>query len=182
MPRFASALLLLLAAGLAQAADWRAAPESRLGFRATYMEEAFDGRFERFTPAIRFDPADLAGSRFDVRIDLSSARTDNEERDAMLAGPDFFDAGAAPEARYVAESFRALGGDRYVAEGRLSLRGVTLAVPLAFTWTPGERPVLEGTATVRRLAFKVGTGDWADTALLPDEVQVRTRLVLAPAN
>ena len=178
--RFALGLAALLATAAAHAADYRAEAGSTLGFRATYMDEAFDGRFARFTPSIRFDPADLANARFDVRIALASASTDNEERDQMLVGPEFFDATGAAEARYVATRFRALGGNRFVAEGSLTLRGVTRPVPLQFTWTPGAKPVLEGSATLRRLAFKVGEGDWADTALLPDEVKVSTRLVLAP--
>lgn len=178
--RLTLALAALLASVAAHAADYRAEAGSTLGFRATYMDEAFDGRFARFTPEIRFDPADLAASRFDVRIALASASTDNEERDQMLVGPEFFDATGAAEARYVATRFRALGGNRFVADGSLTLRGVTRAVPLQFTWTPGPKPVLEGSATLKRLEFKVGEGDWADTALLPDEVKVSTRLVLAP--
>lgn len=170
---------LLFAATAAPAADYVAQPGSKLGFTATYMEEAFEGSFAKFTPAIRFDPADLAGSRFDVRIVLASANTANAERDEMLLGSEFFDAAGVPEARYVATRFRALGGNRFVAEGTLSLRGVSKPVPLSFTWTPGAKPVLVGEATLSRLAFKVGTGDWTDTELLPDAVKVRTRLVLA---
>ena len=49
---------------------------------------------------------------------------------------------------------------------------------LVFTWTAGANPVLAGEAVVKRLEFKVGTGDWADTSLLPDEVKVKTRLLL----
>lgn len=171
-------MLLALAAPIAHGADWQAGPDSRLGFTATYMGEAFEGRFARFSPAIAFDPANLAGSRFDVRIELASASTDNEERDAMLVGPEFFNSGARPEARYVATTFRALGGGRFVAEGELTLNGVTKKVPLTFRWQPGTPTVLEGEATLARLAFKVGEGDWADTGLLPDEVKVRTRLEL----
>ena len=85
-----------------------------------------------------------------------------------------------PEARYVATRFRALGGNRFVAEGELTLNGVTRAVPLAFTWTPGTPAVLEGEATLKRLDFKVGEGDWADTGLLPNDVKVHTRLRLSP--
>ncbi len=42
-------------------------------------------------------------------------------------------------------------------------------------------PVLAGEATVRRLDFGVGAGDWADTEALPDDVAVRTRVILKPA-
>lgn len=180
--RFLPTILLLLAAPFAHAAQYGAQPGSTLGFTATYMDEAFEGRFAKFTPDIRFDPADLASSRFDVRIDLASADTQNQERDEMLAGSEFFDTASSGEARYVATAFRALGGNRFVAEGRLTLRGASHAVPLTFTWTPGANPVLAGEATLSRLAFNVGTGDWTDTGLLPDKVKVSTRLVLAPKS
>lgn len=176
------ALAAAFAAPAALATDWRAGDESRLGFSASYMGDAFEGRFADFTPQIRFDPADLASARFDVRINLSSADTDSTDRDELLVGPEFFNAGAVPEARYVAGSFKALGGNAFVAEGELSLNGVSRPVPLRFTWTPGTPAVLEGEATLSRLAFKVGEGDWADTELLPDEVRVRTRLVLSPVE
>lgn len=177
MRAFLFSFLLLASAGAA-AADYVAQPGSTLGFTATYQDEAFQGSFGKFTPVIRFDPARLATSRFDVRIALASASTNNAERDEMLVGSEFFDATGAPEARYVATRFRALGGNRFVAEGTLTLRGVSKAVPLTFTWTPGAKPVLVGEAALSRLAFKVGTGDWTDTGLLPDAVKVRTRLVL----
>jgi polyisoprenoid-binding protein YceI len=172
--------LFLLAATAAQAADYRAGPGSTLGFSATYQDEAFAGKFATFTPQVRFDPANLAASRIDVSIDLASASTDNAERDEMLLGSEFFDAARAPTARYLATSFRALGDNRFVAEGTLSLRGVSQAVPLTFTWTAGQAPVLAGEASLSRLAFNVGIGDWTDTELLPDQVTVRTRLVLEP--
>ena len=177
-----TALLALLASSaLADpmpAPDWETAPGSWLQFETSYDGEAFEGRFARFAPALRFDPARLAEARFDVRIDLASADTGHDERDEVLAGDEFLDAAGAAEARYVATAFRALGGDRFVADGELTLRGVTLPVALVFTWRGGAGPVLDGEATVPRLAFGVGTGDWADTSLLPDEVKVRTHLVL----
>lgn len=180
--RLLPTLLLLAASSLASAADYTAKPGSTLGFTATYQGEAFEGRFDKFTSAVRFDPADLAKSRFDVRIELTSTDTDNEERDHLLAGEEFFDTGKAAQAHYVAEKFRALGGDRYVAEGTLTLRGISKPVALEFSWTPGAEPVLDGKAKLSRLAFGVGTGDWADTGMLPDEVVVTTRLVLVGAR
>ena len=174
-------LALLCLPTLAHGADWTMAPGSTLGFSASYQGEKFDGRFARFQPAIRFDPAHLAASRFDVRIALASADTRNAERDDLLKGEDFFASGRAPEARYVATKFRALGGNRYAADGTLTLRGVSKPVTLDFTWTPGKTATLDGRAALRRLDFGVGGGDWTDTGLIPNEVQVVTHLLLAPA-
>ena len=178
-PAALATLLLALALPVA-AAEWAVQPGSWLGFETSYDGEAVEGRFARFAPAVRFDPADLAHARLDVTIDLASADTGHDERDEVLAGEDFFAAAVAAEARYVATTFRALGDRRYVADGMLTLRGVTKPVALAFTWTPGPQPVLDGEATVPRLAFGVGAGDdWADIDVMPDAVTVRTHLVLA---
>ena len=55
------------------------------------------------------------------------------------------------------------------------------SAPLTFTWTPGAKPQLVGTAKVQRLDFKVGIGDWDDLELIPNAVTVNTRLILLPA-
>ena len=177
-------LLLLLAVlgGNAFAADYVQQPGSSLGFTASYQGEAFSGSFTKFNSIISFDPAKLAQSRFDVRITLSSANTKNAERDEMLVGSDFFNTKAQPEARYVATKFRALGGNRFVAEGVLTLRGISKSAPLTFTWTAGARPQLVGTAKVQRLDYKVGIGDWDDVELIPNAVTINTRLILSPAT
>ena len=166
-------------AATAGAAPYRVLPGSTLGFSTSFEGEAFEGSFAKFTPRIEFDPKQLAGARFDVAIDLASAGTKNDERDEALRGEDFFNTRKSSQARYLATKFRALGGNRYVAEGTLTLNGISKPVALEFTWTPGAQTVLAGSATVQRLDFKVGTGDWTDTSDLPNAVKVRTRLLLA---
>lgn len=177
-------LMILLASAAASmgapAADWNMQPGSTLGFSSRFQGEAFAGRFARFTPQIRFDPAHLADSRFDVAIDLASADTSNQERDEMLRGSDFFNVGKHAQARFFAAKFRALGGNRYAADGALSLNGISKPVTLSFSWTPGAKPLLVGEARLKRLDFAVGRGEWTDTDVLPDNVTVKTRLVLAP--
>lgn len=162
------------------AADYVQQAGSSLGFTGSYQGEAFTGNFAKFNSSINFDPAKLAQSRFDVRIALASANTKNSERDEMLLGSDFFNTKAQPEARYVATKFRALGNNRFVADGVLSLRGISKATPLSFSWTPGANPQLVGTAKIQRLDFKVGIGDWDDVELMPNAVTVNTRLILSP--
>ena len=175
-----SILFLSFASGSVYATDYLQQPGSSLGFTGSYQGEAFTGSFAKFNSSISFDPAKLAESKFDVRITLSSASTKNAERDEMLSGSDFFNAKAQPEARYLATKFRALGGNRFVADGVLTLRGISKTAPLTFTWTPGAKPQLVGTAKVQRLEFKVGIGDWDDVELIPNTVTVNTRLILLP--
>lgn len=173
-------LPLALAASPVRAAQYTQAPGSTLAFGGTYQGEAFAGRFPGFRTTLRFDPADLGASRLEVDIPLASATTANPDYDAQMRGPSFLDSARFPVAHYRATAFRALGGDRYAADGTLSLHGVERPVTLEFTWTPGPQPLLAGHATVQRLAFGIGAGDWADTGLIPDAIAISTRVRFDP--
>ncbi|MCD7100040.1 YceI family protein [Stenotrophomonas sp. MMGLT7] len=173
----ATALAAMLATAPVLAADYVQAPGSTLAFASKYDGEVFAGTFPGFTTTLSFDPDDLSGARLDVVIPLAGARSGNDERDSTLQGADFFDVARFAQAHYSATTFRALGDGRYAADGTLELRGVSKPVTLTFTWAPGAQPVLTGKATVKRLDFGVGGGDWADTGTIPNETAVSTRVV-----
>ncbi|MDP1698094.1 MAG: YceI family protein [Xanthomonadaceae bacterium] len=175
-------LALLLALPLsAFAADYRMdAAQSQLGFAGTVQGESFEGRFAAFSADIRFDPESLSESRFDVRIDLASADSQNEERDSTLKGEEFFAVERLPQANYRAEHFRRLDDGRFVADGELTLRGITRPVSLRFRWIPGNPARLQGEAEIKRLDFAVGGGDWADEDAIANAVRVVTSLTLNP--
>ena len=173
---------LLLAASPAFATDYVQAPGSTLAFATEYDGEVFSGHFSRFTTTASFDPQHPEAARLDVVIPLASAGTANPDRDQTLLGADFFNVGKFPQARYSATGFRPLGDGNYAADGTLTLRGVSHPVTLTFSWTDGASPVLAGKATVQRLAFNVGGGDWADVSLIPDAVAVSTKVNLQPVE
>lgn len=177
----AGALLLALAGRPALAADYVQAPGSTLTFASQFQGEVFTGHFSRFTTTLSFDPQQLEQARLEVTIPLASATTANPERDSTLQGDDFFSSATFPQARYSASKFRHLGDNRYAADGTLTLRNVSHPVTLTFTWTDGVAPVLAGKATVQRLDFGVGGGDWADLEMIPNAVAVSTRVNLQAA-
>lgn len=162
------------------AADYAQATGSTLGFSGQYQGEAFNGQFPGFVTTMSFDPTKLVGAKLDVTIPLATATTRNADYDSELRGASFFNSKKFPQARYTATRFRALGGNRFAADGTLSLRGISKPVVLTFTWTAGAKPVLAGTAVVKRLDFGVGSGDWADLSVIPNEIKVTTKVVLQP--
>lgn len=166
----------------AWALDYVQAAGSTLAFAGTYQGEVFTGRFPGFDTRLTFDPVHPEQASLKVAIPLASATTANADYDGEMRGASFFDAGRFPQAQYTATGFRKLGGDRYAADGVLSLHGVSKPVTLQLTWTPGPRPVLSGKATVRRLDFGIGSGDWADTSLIPDDIAISTKVLLQPAR
>jgi polyisoprenoid-binding protein YceI len=180
-----AATLAAFAAGSATAGTataWVVDPaHSRLGFVATQSGGEFPGRFDRFQAQVAFDPRDLAGSHFHVTVDTASADTQDETRDKALAGEDFFAAGRWPTATFDATRFVPTPGGRYEARGRLTIRGISRDVNVAFTFRPtpaGRSAVLAGSANIRRLDFGVGQGEWQDTKWVGNDVRIEFELTL----
>ena len=172
---------LVASLGVALAAtQWTMEPkESSLTFVGTQAGAQFEGAFEKFTADIRFDPKDLATSRFDVRIEAGSVNTRDSERDDIIKGPELFDTKQFPTAQYIAEKFTDKGAGKFSATGQLTLRGVSRPIPIEFTFeTKDGKSWLKGSAALKRLDFGVGQGDWKDTEAVANEVQIRFALLL----
>jgi polyisoprenoid-binding protein YceI len=179
-------VLAALAAPVRAATGWVTDPaHSRLEFVATQSGGEFQGRFDRFDADIVFDPRDLAGSRFHVTIQTASADTQDETRDKALVGDDFFAAGRWPTATFDASRFAVAAGGQYEARGRLTIRGISRDVKVLFTFKPASGAngaVLSGGATIRRLDFGVGQGEWQDTKWVGNDVRIVFELVLKPGT
>ena len=152
-----------------------------LQFVATQAGAKFTGGFRKFTVRFDFDPARPAGGSLDVMVDLESADTADDERDGILQGAEFFWTDRYPQAGFHAIRFRR-EGEHWRADGELSLRGIAKPVAVLFTLAgrPGQLG-MKGTATMRRLDFGVGQGEWSTTEWIGDEVEVKFDLRLRPA-
>lgn len=182
MKAVALALLLALCPA-AQAELLQAGPAAgRLEFSATQAGAKFTGAFTRFQVALDFDPARPAEGRLDVTVEVASIDTQDAERDEILRGPDFFQVDAHPQAVFHAGRFER-AGDGWRAPGDLTIRGVKRPVPVTFTLATGAgASVMKGGASLKRLAFGLGQGDWASTEWVGDEVDVRFELKLQPVG
>ena len=156
---------------------WAVRGGSTLGFATAWSGEPVQGRFDRWTADIVFDPDDLAASKVTVSIDMASARTGDDQRDASLPASDWFDTASHPKATFTATRFEKTGEGRYVARGRLSLRGVSQPLSLPFRLTiDGDRATVAGVTSLDRTAFGVGQGEWASSDQIPAKVSVRIDL------
>ncbi|MDM7929586.1 YceI family protein [Blastomonas fulva] len=152
---------------------WAQAPGGRLGFTAQWNGEPVTGSFGKWSSNILFAPDALEASKVDVSIDLASVDTGDSQRDGTLTDTDFFDTSRFARASYRATRFTALGGDRYRADGTLTLRGVSKPVPLAFTLTiAGDKARARGTARIDRTSFGVGQGEYASTTEIAGPVAI----------
>jgi polyisoprenoid-binding protein YceI len=156
----------------------------KLTFSGAVEGTGFTGRFGQFAVEYCVPESGPAEGRIDVRVDLSSADTENRERDETLKGGEFFAVEQYPEAFWTSHSISAQAAG-YVAGGDLELKGIKAAQSIRFTLTPDGDDLLAsgefsmgGDAEVERLRFDVGTGDFADPEFVRNRVDVNFEIRL----
>ena len=182
MKRLAILLLALALPCAAAATDYKVLPAlSHLSFQGTYQGAAFSGSFNSWTAAISYDPADLAHAKFDVVVTPASAKTGDADQDSALPRENFFDVAKFPTAHFVTTGLRH-DGNTVIADGQLTLRGVTKPVSLnvVFRTQSPSSSTLDVAGQVQRLDFGVGSGDYADTSVIGATVKITAHLQLVP--
>ena len=175
------ALLLLLATGPAAWGQTVLPEQSEVAFTTRQMGVPVEGRFKRWSATLQFDPRQPQAAKVDFSIDTRSVAFGAADTELEVAKPGWFDSARFPQARFVSNTVRAVGGNRFEVQGSLTLKGTTreLTVPVTLAPGAGGLSVASGSFTLRRLEFRIGDGDWNDPSLVADEVQVRLRLTLS---
>jgi polyisoprenoid-binding protein YceI/cytochrome b561 len=165
------------AAAIAKPVAWKVSRGSTLGFATSWGGSPVQGRFEKWTADVLFSPDALDGSKVTVSIDLASVNTGDQQRDASLPSGDWFDTAAHPKATFTATKFSKTAEGRFVAHGKLELRGVSKPLDLPFKLKiDGDTATVSGVTSLDRTAFGVGQGEWQNTDQIPAKVSVQISL------
>jgi polyisoprenoid-binding protein YceI len=149
------------------------ARQSRIGFSTRWAGDAVNGNFRQWGGDIKFDPANLAASNAIITILTGSALTGMKEPDDNIGGGDWLDARRFPTARYETTTIRAIGANRYVADGLLTIKGVAYRLALPFTLTiAGNVATMTGQATLDRMTLKLGLESDASASWVARETVV----------
>lgn len=168
-----------------RAADWRIDPQaSAIQIRSTQSGQPFTGEFKRFSGRIAFTPWPSPTGDVKIVVDVASLKTGAADRDAQAQGPAWFATAKNPQAVFTATRFRRIDGLHYEAFGTLAIKGAQVQVTLPFTLRIGADGVaeMEGTTTLDRLAFGLGTGSLADPAMVGRQVAVDVHLRATPGR
>ncbi|MBB5497603.1 YceI family protein [Paraburkholderia sp. MM5384-R2] len=173
---------------MTELAAWVLDPaHTHIGFSVSHLGlTRTPGVFKRFAAQLRFNDQNVEASSVKFEVETASIDTALEMRDEHLRRADWFDVDAHPNAIFVSHTVRRGDEDRYVIDGELSLRGVTLPVRFDATltgrainpWT--QMPVIgfEAVATISRSAY----GMDAFPAALSDGVRLKIGTELTVAN
>lgn len=174
-----------VAALLAGALPWAGAVEytevndtaSTLSFTYNQMGSRVYGTFASFRGTLAFDTQNPANSRAGLVIELDSIDAGSSDANDELKKPAWFDTAAHPRATFQSTAVTALGGDRYLINGTLALRGMTreVQVPVVLK-AENAVGIFDGELILRRADFKLGEGEWADS-FVSSEINIRFRMV-----
>jgi len=134
---------------------------SEIGFTVRHMMVSkVRGRFEKFEGEI-VTGDDILDTRATLTVDLNSINTGNEDRDNDLRSSNYFEADKYPTMTYRVLDLRP-DGDRYVADGELTVKGITKPVALQVEFHGirqdpwgGTRAGLSATGEINRKDFGI---------------------------
>ena len=174
-----SALASSLVSPVAFAQQKLVPAQSEIVFVSKQMGVPVEGRFKKFDAQIAFDPAKPDTSKIAFTVDIASATLGVPDSDAELPKATWFNTAKFPQATFQSTTVKGLGGGKFEVNGKLSIKGNSrdVVVPVALTQAGATTTVI-GTFPLKRLAFKIGENEWADTSMVADDVQVKFKLAL----
>lgn len=180
MKKLLAALILLASFG-ASAVEYSKvqADKSSIIFVSKQMSVPAEGAFRKFTAQVRIDPAKPEAGIAHIEIDLASIDAGSTDADEEVKGKSWFNVAEFPRAVFVSSSVKSLGGGKFEAIGKMTIKGKALEVRAPFTLKEDKGVLnIDGTFTLKRLEFGIGSGLWSDTSVVSDEVQIKFHLVL----
>lgn len=170
-----STILLFPVCAFSSATQWQIQQDkSQLTFTATQNDAPVSGQFTKFDGEIYFDENHLAESHVEMTIDMNSVTASYSDLVDTLKMPDWFNVKVFPTAKFKASTFTKKADHTYEAAGTLTIRDKLQPIILTFTIQDMTQMAthVNGKATIKRLLFGVGQGEWASTAEVKDDVQV----------
>ncbi|MDZ7858937.1 YceI family protein [Sphaerotilus sp.] len=176
----AAAAFLVLASQPALAQQKLDAAKSEMVFVSKQMGVPVEGKFRKFDAQVAFDPKKPETGKVSFTIDTGSASFGSPETDAEVVKPVWLGVAKFPQATFQSSAIKALGGGKFEVAGKLTIKGSTqnLTVPVALAQA-GSTTTATGAFALKRLEFKIGENEWADTSMVANDVQVKFKLLLS---
>ncbi|NMM08982.1 MAG: YceI family protein [Polaromonas sp.] len=178
--RVAGLVIATVFVSLSAQAEQKLVPsQSEIAFVSKQMGVSVEGHFKKFDAQIAFDPAKPELSKIAFSIDVASATLGSPESDAELPKAIWFNAAKFPQASFQSTSVKGLSGGLFEIAGKLNIKGNVreILIPVRLTQS-GSNTIATGAFSIKRLAFKIGENEWADTSMVADDVQVKFKLAL----
>ena len=153
---------------------------SEIAFTTKQMGVPVEGKFGKFTAQIALDPKKPETGSVSFAIDTGSARFGSAELDTEVPKATWLNVSKFAQATFRSSAIKSTGPGKFEVTGKLAIKGVERDVVVPVTLSQlGASSTASGSFTIKRLAYKVGEGEWTDTSMLADDVQIRFKLMLS---
>ncbi len=176
MKRLLSALLIATTALAALAAATLQPAKSELAFTFKQMGVPVDGKFTKFEAQLDFDAKKPEAGKIAFTVDLGSVSLGDASFDAEVAKAPWFDTKRNGRTTFVSTAIKPSGPGKYDVAGKLTIKGAARDVVVPITLSNG---VAAGSVAIKRLDYKIGDGEWADTSMVANDVTVKFKLSFA---
>jgi len=135
---------------------------SSIEFSARHMMiSKVRGNFEDFDAVVNFDENNLANTTVDVKVQLASVNTKDNQRDGHLKSPDFFDVETYPTMTFKSTGVEQTGENQAKLVGDLTIKDITQQVSLDVEFVGQAHNPFTGQLTYGFSADgKVNRKDW----------------------
>jgi polyisoprenoid-binding protein YceI len=114
------------------------------------------GSFDEINGEIDFDEDNIASSKFNLKIDVSTINTGNGMMNKKSQTEEWFNAKKYPEIRFKSTKVEKNENELAIT-GDLTIRGITKSYTIPATYSKsGEKITFKGKFNVNRIEFKVG--------------------------
>ena len=138
------------------------------GYKMEFKSSDPSGSFSKMGGDIYFSDADLANSKFNLNIEVSSINTGNGMQNKKAQTAEWFNAASFPQIKFKSSKV-VKNGNGYLITGDLTMKGTTIQCTIPATKTiTGNKIAFSGTFNIDRLVFKVGK----KSAVVPDKMKV----------
>lgn len=145
------------------------------------MISTVKGRFGDVEGSITLDPSDPSAGSVEVTVKTASVDTRQEQRDAHLRSPDFFEAEKYPVIEFKSTRIEGDTEGEFLVHGKLTIRDVTRDIVLNATrdgqggdpWG-GQRVAFSATGKIDRKAYGLTYNQALETGgvLVGDEIKI----------
>lgn len=162
---------------------------SEIQFKVKHlMITTVTGSFQKFEAEIAAPGDDLSKARVTFRADVASVTTGNEQRDAHLKSPDFFDIANHPQLVFTSKRAENVDNDgSWTLHGELTINGITKPIALSVEWGGVMKDPWGNTKAGVSIHGKLNRKDWnlnwnaaleAGGMLVSDEVRIACEVQL----
>ncbi len=146
-----AAIIIFIASGFTfiQSQNWKIAENYSVKFDGGDPS----GEFSGLKGNISFDEKDLAGSKFDVTIDIATINTGNGMKNTHAKSDKWLDAVKYPTIKFTSSSITKTASG-YEAKGMLDMHGVQKEISFPFTFSGN---IFAGSFEVNRLDYNINT-------------------------